>query len=222
MPVEIEIKSLLGERAVADGLRAKLVERGAVLSETSAQLNHYFTGEALPVLVERAQTILNPSDAASLIDIAGRARKASVRTRLLNQTVLLIVKASLDDTTSANGITRLEFEAETPTLSLEQLDVLVIQAGYSAQAKWSRKRESYQIGDITVSLDENAGYGFLAEFEILAEDESDATAQTAGLRTLMAELGAVELAQDRLERMFAHYNAHWRDYYGTQNTFTIE
>jgi len=222
MPVEIEIKSLLGERAVADGLRAKLVERGAVLSETSAQLNHYFTGEALPVLVERAQTILNPSDAASLTDIAGRARKASVRTRLLNQTVLLIVKASLDDTTSANGITRLEFEAETPTLSLEQLDVLVIQAGYSAQAKWSRKRESYQIGDITVSLDENAGYGFLAEFEILAEDESDATAQTAGLRTLMAELGAVELAQDRLERMFAHYNAHWRDYYGTQNTFTIE
>jgi len=222
MPVEIEIKSLLGERAVADGLRAKLVERGAVLSETSAQLNHYFTGEALPVLVERAQTILNPSDAASLTDIAGRARKASVRTRLLNQTVLLIVKASLDDTTSANGITRLEFEAETPTLSLEQLDVLVIQAGYSAQAKWSRKRESYQIGDITVSLDENAGYGFLAEFEILAEDESDATAQTAGLRALMAELGAVELAQDRLERMFAHYNAHWRDYYGTQNTFTIE
>ena len=54
MPVEIEIKSLLGERAVADDLRAKLVERGAVLSETSAQLNHYFTGEALPVLVERA------------------------------------------------------------------------------------------------------------------------------------------------------------------------
>ncbi len=222
MPVEIEIKSLLGQRAAADALRAQLVERGAILSETSAQLNHYFTGEALPVLVEHARAVLSPTDAASLTDIAGRARKASIRTRLLNQTVLLIVKASLDDTSSANGITRLEFEAPTPTLSLDELDSLVVEAGYSAQAKWSRKRESYQVGDVTVSIDQNAGYGFLAEFEILAEDESDATAQTAGLRSLMAELGAVELAQDRLERMFAHYNAHWREYYGTENTFTIE
>lgn len=222
MPVEIEIKSLLGERTVAEMLRARLLERGAVLSETSAQLNHYFTGEALPALVQRAQSVLSDTDGIALTEIAGRARKASVRTRLLNETVLLIVKASLDDTTSANGITRLEFEASTPTLSLEQLDSLVIEAGYAVQAKWSRKRQSYQVGDVTVSIDQNAGYGFLAEFEIVAIDDSDAPAQTARLRGLMAELGVTELAQDRLERMFAHYNVHWREYYGTDKTFVVE
>lgn len=222
MPVEIEIKSLLVQRAAADLLRTQLLERGGVLSETSAQLNHYFTGEALAALVEGAKIVLSSPDAVSLIEIAGRARKASVRTRLLNDTVLLIVKASLDDTTSANGITRLEFEAPTPTLTLEQLDKLVIEAGYDVQAKWSRKRESYQLGDVTVSIDQNAGYGFLAEFEIVAQDDSDAPAQTARLRELMVELGVAELPQDRLERMFAHYNAHWRDYYGTENTFVVE
>lgn len=222
MPVEIEIKSLLGGKPAADALRQKLIERGAELVETSAQLNHYFTGEALTGLVGSARAVLGAADAESLVEIAARARKASVRTRLLNDTVLLIVKASLDDTTSANGITRLEFEAPTVGLTLDELDALVVSAGYTVQAKWSRQREAYRLGDVTVSIDRNAGYGYLAEFEVMAADESDAPAQADQLRALMAEFGVTELAQDRLERMFAHYNVHWRDYYGTDKTFTVE
>jgi adenylate cyclase class IV len=221
MPVEIEIKSLLGERAAADALRTALLARGAVLGETSVQLNHYFVGEALPTLAARAQTVLSRVNAAALSDMVGRARKASVRTRLLNQTVLLIVKAALDDTSSANGITRLEFEAEAHDVTLDALDTLVIDAGYQIQAKWSRRREAYRLGDVVISIDQNAGYGFLAEFEVLAHDDSQAQVQAARLRGLMAELGLIELAQDRLERMFAHYNAHWQDYYGTDKTFTV-
>jgi hypothetical protein len=38
----------------------------------------------------------------------------------------------------------------------------------------------------------------------------------------MAELGVEELLQDRLERMFAHYNEHWQEYYGTDRTFIIQ
>jgi adenylate cyclase class IV len=145
-----------------------------------------------------------------------------VRTRLLNDRSLLIVKAALDDTTSANGITRLEFEAPAGGLSLDELDAAVLAAGFAYQAKWSRQRETYQVGEIAVSLDRNAGYGWLAEFEIMAEDDRDAEAQAARLRELMAELGAEELAQDRLERMFAYYNANWPSYYGTEETFTVE
>jgi adenylate cyclase class IV len=222
MPVEIEIKSLLGGKPAANILRQKLIERGAELVETSAQLNHYFTGETLAALVEAAQDALLSPDIELFTQIAARARRASVRTRLLNETVLLIVKASLDDTTSANGITRLEFEAPTVGLTLDELDALVITAGYTVQAKWSRQREAYRLGDVTISIDRNAGYGYLAEFEVMAADESDAPAQADQLRTLMAEFGVTELAQDRLERMFAHYNTHWRDYYGTDKTFTVE
>lgn len=222
MPVEIEIKSLLGSADAAGRLRAALLARGAQLAETSSQLNHYFTGDALGQLVASASAFLSTADAAQLADIAARARNASVRTRLLNGEALLIVKASLDDTTSANGITRLEFEAASISLTLEQLDAEVLAAGFDYQAKWSRQREAYRLDGIGVSLDRNAGYGWLAEFEIMAADDRDAPAQAARLRAMMAELGATELAQDRLERMFAYYNAHWRSYYGTDNTFTVE
>lgn len=222
MSVEIEIKSLLDGRAAADTLRTALLERGAVLVETSVQLNHYFVGDALPTLAARAQAVLSRANAAALSDMVVKARKASVRTRLLNQTVLLIVKAALDETSSANGITRLEFEAEAQGVTLEALDMLVMDAGYQVQAKWSRRREAYRLDDdVVISIDQNAGYGFLAEFEVLARDASQAQTQSARLRGLMNELGLVELAQDRLERMFAYYNAHWRDYYGTDKTFTI-
>ncbi len=222
MPVEIEIKSLLGSAEAANALRSALLARGAQLAETSSQLNHYFTGDAVPALVARATTFLAAGDLAQLAAIVGRARKASVRTRLLNGTALLIVKASLDDTTSANGITRLEFEAPASDLTLEELDAEVLAAGFDVQAKWSRQRETYLLADVAVSLDKNAGYGWLAEFEIMADDDHDAPAQAARLRALMAELRAEELAQARLERMFAHYNANWRQYYGTERTFTIE
>lgn len=222
MPVEIEIKSLLGSAEAADRLRSALLARGAVLSESSRQLNHYFTGTALMQLVHRASTFLHPDWHLQLNEIANRARKASVRTRLLNETVLLIVKASLDDTTSANGITRLEFEAPVDRLTVDQLDAEVLKAGFEIQAMWSRQREAYQLGEVTVSLDKNAGYGWLAEFEIMADDDRLAVSQTTELRSLMIELGVQELPQDRLERMFAHYNANWRDYYGTELTFTMD
>lgn len=222
MPVEIEIKSLLGSADAADKLRAALLARGAVLTETSRQLNHYFTGDAVATLAERAAAFLTTDDAASLTGIVERARKASVRTRLLNDISLLIVKASLDDTTSANGITRLEFEAPASGLSLDELDAAVLESGFAYQAKWSRQRETYHVGEIAVSLDKNAGYGWLAEFEIMAEDDREAEAQASRLRTLMTELGVEELAQDRLERMFAYYNANWPSYYGTEETFVVE
>lgn len=222
MPVEIEIKSLLGAEDAANQLREALLARNAQLVETSKQLNHYFTGGALNTLVSRAEAFLSPADHNNLQDIAAHAQKSSVRTRLLNETVLLIVKASLDHTTSANGITRLEFEKPAANLTLDALDAEVLAAGFEYQAKWSRQREAYQLGDIVVSLDKNAGYGWLAEFEITAEDASAADVQTARIRALMDEFGVSELAQDRLERMFAHYNGHWRDYYGTEKTFVVE
>jgi hypothetical protein len=42
------------------------------------------------------------------------------------------------------------------------------------------------------------------------------------LESLMRELEVKELAQDRLARMFAHYNANWAEYYGTDKVFNIE
>jgi|GEM_PF-5990182 len=37
----------------------------------------------------------------------------------------------------------------------------------------------------------------------------------------MDQLGVHELAQDKLEQMFTHYNSNWSDYYGSNHTFDM-
>jgi predicted adenylyl cyclase CyaB len=221
---EIEIKSLLGSKANAEKLQQNLLKRfpDAKITEESKQLNHYFVGDDFSKLAKKLDSYIPGKLRAQFQHILHNGKKISVRTRQLNDQVIFVMKASIDDTTSSNGISRLEFETEVPTLTLEQLDQLLIDAGFSYQAKWSRERKAYKTGDTTVCLDKNAGYGYLAEFEGLVKNADQKDQVQKKLRQLMKDLGAEELAQDRLERMFAHYNAHWPEYYGTDNVFTIE
>ncbi|MDZ4284284.1 MAG: hypothetical protein U1A28_00470, partial [Patescibacteria group bacterium] len=83
-------------------------------------------------------------------------------------------------------------------------------------------REEYTFRNTAVTIDKNAGYGYLAEFEAVVNDAAQADQTKARLRNVMAELGATELSQERLERMFAYYNAHWPEYYGTDKVFVVE
>jgi predicted adenylyl cyclase CyaB len=144
-----------------------------------------------------------------------------VRTRDKDGEVLLVVKASVDDTSSSNGIARLEFE-EPVNLSLEELDELVQKSGYRYQAKWSREREEYRIKGTNITLDRNAGYGWLAEFERIVEEKAAIKKARKEIDSLMKKLGVEELPQDRLARMFDFYNKNWPAYYGTDKIFTIE
>ena len=73
-----------------------------------------------------------------------------------------------------------------------------------------------------VCIDRNAGYGYLAEFERMTDDAGEVDSLRESILSTIGTLGLSELPQDRLERMFAHYNAHWDEYYGTERTFTIE
>ena len=75
---------------------------------------------------------------------------------------------------------------------------------------------------MNVCIDKNAGYGYLAEFEKVLDDEAALASARAEIEAVMQELGVAELPQERLERMFAHYNQNWPDYYGTDKVFVIE
>ena len=143
-----------------------------------------------------------------------------MRTREKDGTVLLVVKASVGDDSSSNGVARMEFE-EAINLSLDDLDNVLLAAGLRYQAKWSREREEYLCNGINVCLDRNAGYGWLAEFEKVVGQESALDSARQAVRALMEQCGVQELQQDRLERMFAFYNAHWGEYYGTDKVFTV-
>ncbi len=222
---EIEIKSLLGTKESAQAFKKRLLDSAhkTDLVSTNRQLNHYFTGAVdADVLYERIAPHIVPAHCARLAQILREGHDHSVRTRQRDDEVLFVVKAAIDDTTSANGIARMEFE-ESVDVSLDELDALVLDAGLEYQAKWSREREEWTCGDnVAVCIDRNAGYGYLVEFERVVGEGEDVDAVQVELRALMAELGAEELPQDRLARMFDYYNANWRDYYGTEKVFSIE
>jgi adenylate cyclase class IV len=220
---EVEIKSLLGDKENRDALIARMQECDPQTSLVSKnkQLNHYFEGGDVAALVASVQNLFATVAQERLALMVAKGKNFSVRTREKDGEVLLVLKASVDEGTSSNTVSRLEFE-EPVALSLEELDQQVLAAGFEYQAKWSREREEYAYKGANVCLDRNAGYGYLAEFERITEEEASVASVRAEIEALMAELGVAELSQARLERMFAHYNAHWPEYYGTDKVFVIE
>lgn len=225
---EVEVKSLLGSPERADEIRRamKRADSTCALTSRNKQLNHYFEidpvqNKSLHSLLNVLRAHLSETAIRKLEDIVARASKYSLRTRDKDGQVFLVVKASVDETTSDNGIARIEFEEKFP-LSLEYLDELLLKNGFRYQAKWSREREEYVCRGVNVTLDKNAGYGWLAEFERIVDDATKVSEAQNEVRALMKELSVEELAQDRLERMFAHYNAHWPEYYGTDRIFVVE
>jgi predicted adenylyl cyclase CyaB len=219
---EIEIKSLLGEAANAIALKDKMASLDPSFAKTgeNKQLNHYFEGGDMTQLYANVERLFTGEQHEKLKKIIERGKEFSIRTRQKDGEVLLVLKASIDEGTSANTVKRMEFE-ESVAITLDELDALLIKAGFTYQAKWSREREEYTYKGISVCLDKNAGYGYLAEFEKIVHDENEADAVRTELDTIMQELGVEELDQDRLARMFDFYNQNWPDYYGTDKTFVI-
>jgi predicted adenylyl cyclase CyaB len=219
---EIEIKSLLGEAAHAFALKQKMALLDPNLTKVgeNKQLNHYFEGGNMQELYANVEHLFTGEQHEKLKKIIERGTEFSIRSRQKDSEVLLVLKASIDEGTSANTVKRMEFE-EPVTIALDELDALLLKAGFTYQAKWSREREEYAYKGISVCLDKNAGYGYLAEFEKIVHDEREADAVRAELDVLMKELGVEELEQERLARMFDFYNHNWPDYYGTDKTFII-
>ncbi len=220
---EVEVKSLLGAKEKADELKAKMCELDPACAcvATNKQLNHYFYGGDIDKLFANTDHLFSDEEKARFKNIVDKGENFSVRTRQKDDEVLLVVKASMDEGTSENTVKRMEFEEEVG-VTLKELDRLVLDSGYEYQAKWSREREEYSYKGANVCLDKNAGYGFLAEFEKIVEDESLIDQVRDEIDEIMTELGVEELQQDRLARMFDFYNSNWPDYYGTDKTFNIE
>jgi len=221
---EVEIKSLLGSKGRADELRQKLFKKDPKLSLVSEgkQLNHYFnTPVSLQGLHVAMLPLIPEEKKESFARVVKEGKNVSIRTRISDGNVTFIMKSSVGDDTSANGVSRIEFEAEVQK-TLDELDKVLLDAGLTYQAKWSRERQEYKSNDMHITIDKNAGYGYLAEFERLVDDRKQVEEAKKDLLNLMDELGVEELSQDRLERMFAHYNRHWAEYYGTDKMFVIE
>jgi adenylate cyclase class IV len=223
--VEVEIKSLLGDKKKAEEFLiclsnqlGKLINHG-----DESQLNHYFSGCLNSEFIANVTDhLVDPKRISELKSIL-YGTKQSIRTRQTTKDdsciVLLVVKATVSSGDSHNGNARMELELEV-NLGLDALDSLLLSHGLSMQAKWSRQRHTYSSGDLSVMIDKNAGYGYLVELETLTTKELAETA-LSNLRSVLSQTGFKELDSEKLSRMFAHYNENWADYYGTEKTFVI-
>lgn len=220
---EIEIKSLLGEKAKADELIEKMKHSDPDLVEHGmhTQLNHYFINGNMELLKEKLTSYLPTERQEEFQKLADVAKDYSMRSREADGRVIFVMKVAIDDTSSSNGTARLEFECVL-NISMDELDTILLGCGFEYQAKWSRERQAFTYKGCEVTIDKNAGYGYLAEFESVVDDPTQAEDVKDNLRKIMRELGVVELDQNRLARMFEYYNTHWAEYYGTDKTFTIE
>lgn len=220
--VEVEIKSLLGSKENVDKLisRMRELDNSFTYVGNNSQLNHYFVDGNFEKLLDSVHVHLDDDSKKSLQSIIKQGKSHSVRTRKADATVILVVKATVDDTTSENGTARLEFESQVP-VTIDELDALLLKSDFNYQAKWSRERQEFKYKDYNVSIDKNAGYGYLAEFECIVDQDENVEAVKQKIRDEFALLGIEELPQDRLARMFDFYNANWKNYYGTEKTFTI-
>lgn len=221
---EVEIKSLLGSKEKAQTLKNELMKvyPNTKLIGQGRQLNHYFNLPNDPsILVKNIEKLVPAGRRKALENVLLHGTKISLRTRDADGKIILVIKASVGDDTSSNGVKRMEFESPVEK-SLSELDKILLDSGCAYQAKWSREREEYESGNMHVCIDKNAGYGYLAEFEQMVSAESGLESARKDLLKIMESVGAPELPQDRLERMFAHYNAHWPEYYGTEKIFVVQ
>ena len=101
--LEIEIKSLLGEKERADSLKAKMRELDPACTCVSMnkQLNHYFKDGDIEALYEATKHLMSEETREKFPLIAEKGTNFSIRSRKRNDEVLLVVKASVDEGTSA-------------------------------------------------------------------------------------------------------------------------
>jgi adenylate cyclase class IV len=222
---EVEVKSLLGSKDNVQILKNKLDEFGYKKVGQQAHLNHYFnySPDDADALIAASKTFLSPESYDQFADQLSDAKEVSIRTRQSDGVVYFVAKLSVGDDSSANGVLRHEIQ-EQVDMTLDELDQQLLSAGLEYQAKWSRDREEYRSDDqdFYITVDRNAGYGYLCEVELEVNDPNLLDDAKSRILDLMNSLDIEELSQDRLGRMFDHYNQNWPQYYGTENIFTIE
>lgn len=242
--IEVEIKSL----STADKSLALINSGKFNFESVEQQLNYYYKGSFSNDLLESLKLLVVPyvdgkvvnADWLELIETlkTNPDAKYSVRTRATRSSeldeyrVFLVVKVSLNDTTSSNGTVRKEFNIKMHPTTINYLDSILIHRGdFEVLSRWQRKRINlfgYMVdllpnpcyeGVVNVAIDYNVGYGHLVEFEIETSKPLNTEELESDLKSLMASLGFKELPQEHLAKMFEAYNDNWEWYFNNKYTF---
>ncbi len=222
---EVEIKVLLSSKENKDKFKEKLKHKLIDLKFLwkNSQLNHYFIGWDFDKLKDNIIEKLPKEKQKTLKDILSLNWEHSFRTRYEKWNSILVIKLAVDDTTSSNWIARLEWEHIFKNMKIDDLDKVLLDSDFEYQAKWSREREEYKSKNwINITIDKNAWYWYLSEFEMVVSSREEAEKAEESIRKLLDELELAELNQDKLAKMFDYYNENWKNYYWTDKYFILE
>lgn len=224
MDIEVEVKVLLRKSTEVVKLKKqfKQLDKNSRQFAKSSQLNHYFLAGNCNKLIKKLKYYMSAAELLELDAMLKDPINLSIRTRKLNEVYIIVIKKTVDTTNSVHGTARSELEYRINVNSIDELDKLLLECDFKYQAKWSRDREEYKFQDYNVSIDRNAGYGYIVEFEKIVESISEVENTKGNIRQILNKLGLKELPQQRLDRMFEYYNNHWQEYYGTAKVFIID
>lgn len=104
---------------------------------------------------------------------------------------------------------REEVEIKFNVDDFERLEKMFLTLGYNVQIKWFRKRHSFKWQDIDVAIDFTKGYGYIIEFEKLAEENEKENA----LEFLKEKFNILNIpltSREEFDQKFHYYRENWQ------------
>ncbi|MBI4140509.1 CYTH domain-containing protein [Candidatus Woesearchaeota archaeon] len=110
---------------------------------------------------------------------------------------------------------REEIEIKFDRNDFDKAEQLFASLGFPVQIKWFRKRHSFTWNDITVTVDDTKGYGFIIELEKLS-DEANKDATLELLKQKFSELNIPVTPREEFDKKFQHYKENWKNIFAEQ------
>lgn len=116
---------------------------------------------------------------------------------------------------------REELEVECDRDDFDKLDEILTSLGYEYDTKWYRKRVEYKYKDFSITIDFNAGYGYVTEIELVV-DEGKEKESLEKILKFAKELGIEPTPKETFDKMYEYYKKQWQKYYDTKEVFDLE
>lgn len=113
-----------------------------------------------------------------------------------------------------------EVEIRVDRKDFLRLDEILRSLGFEYDTKWYRKRKEYKYKKFNITIDFNAGYGWIAEIELMVNSGNEDKAKKAIL-ALAKEIGIEPASKVLFDKMYHYYKKNWQHYIETKSTFDI-
>lgn len=116
---------------------------------------------------------------------------------------------------------REEIEVKVDRKDFLQLDKIFKALGYKYDTKWYRKRKEYKYKNFSITIDYNAGYGWVTEIERTVRAGGEEKAKKEIL-DIAKEIGIKPASKALFDKMYKYYKKNWPHYIKTKSTFDID